>query len=262
MVLFKHQLQVYLNFARAQSHHAPQQFIIFGRGRSGSTTLVSLLNCLPEIYCDGEILAQPVLWPQLYLKARAAQAHKSVYGCKVLSYQLRDTQQIQQGSDFLYELSQAGISILYLRRENLLEHAISNIRARNFGFHQSKFRQNDLRTGSQQEKIYVEPEVVVDWMQKSQRLWEYELSLLRDIPHMALTYEKNLASEAQHQATVDTICRFLGIQSTPAVSQYRKISPQTLQASVENYGELVRYLKSTPYERYLEVCPALSTASR
>ena len=261
MVLFKHQLQVYLNFARAQSHHAPQQFIIFGRGRSGSTTLVSLLNCLPEIYCDGEILAQPILWPQLYLKACAAQANNPIYGCKVLSYQLRDIQQIQQGSDFLYELSQAGVSILYLRRENLLEHAISNIRARSFGFHQSKSHQSTFRAGGQQEKIYVEPEVVVDWMQKSQGLWEYEASLLRDIPHMPLTYEKNLANEAEHQSTVDAICRFLGIQSTPAVSQYRKVSPQTLQASVANYGELVCYLKSTPYERYLEVCPALSTAA-
>ncbi|ESA37064.1 nodulation protein h [Leptolyngbya sp. Heron Island J] len=261
MVLFKHQLQVYLNFVRAQSNHAPQKFIIFGRGRSGSTTLVSLLNCLPEIDCDGEILAQPVLWPQLYLKARAAQAHNSVYGCKLLSYQLRDTHQIRQGSDFLYELSQAGVSILYLRRENLLEHAISNIRARSFGFHQSKFHQSNFRTGVQQEKIYVEPKAVVDWMEKSQRLWEYELSLLRDIPYMALTYEKNLASETQHQPTIDAICRFLGIQSTPAVSKYQKVSPQTLQASVENYGELVYYLKSTPYERYLDVCPALSTAA-
>lgn len=259
MVLFKHQLQVYLDFVRAQSNHAPQQFVIFGRGRSGSTTLVSLLNCLPEIYCDGEILAQPILWPQVYLKARAAQAHSSIYGCKILSYQLRDTQQIRQGSDFLYELSQAGVSILYLRRENLLEHAISNIRARSFGFHQSKFHQSSVGVGFQREKIYVEPRVVVDWMEKSRRLWEYELSLLRDIPHMALTYEKNLASEAQHQPTIDAICRFLSIPSTPAVSKYQKVSPQTLQASVENYGELIRYLKSTPYERYLETCPALAS---
>lgn len=257
MALFKHQLQLYLNLLRSQSNRSPQQFIIFGRGRSGSTALVSLLNCLPEVYCDDEILAQPVLWPQLYLKARATNANKAAYGCKILSYQLRDIQHIQQGSDFLYELNQAGVRILYLRRENLLTHAISNIRARSFGFHQNRITKN-----FQKNKISVNPTAVVDWIKKSERLWEYELSLLRDIPHLALTYEKNLASETQHQPTIDSVCRYLSIRSTPVLSQYQKVSPQTLQASVENYGELVNYLKSTPYRRYLETCPELLTTAR
>ncbi|MEM7063215.1 MAG: hypothetical protein AAF572_08620 [Cyanobacteria bacterium P01_B01_bin.77] len=257
MALFKHQLQLYLNFVRSKSNQASQQFIIFGRGRSGSTALVSLLDCLPEVCCDGEILAQPILWPHLYLKACATQACETVYGCKVLSYQLRDIQNIHQGSDFLYELSQSGVRILYLRRENLLNHAISNIRARNFGFHQSRTTKSFKK-----EKIYVNPRTVVNWIEKSQRLWEYEASLLRDIPHLPLTYERNLASEAQHQTTIDAICDYLSINSKPVFSQYQKVSPQTLQASVENYRELVDYLKSTPYHRYLETCPALvATAS-
>lgn len=258
MPLLKNQLALYLNLVHSQSPQtSKKQFIIFGRGRSGSTALVSLLNCLPEVCCDGEILSQHVLWPQLYLKARAAKTHKSVYGCKVLSYQLRDIQHIQQGSDFLYELSQAGVHIIYLRRENLLDHAISNMRARSFGFHQ-----NGRTTSFKKDKIYVSPRIVVDWIEKSQGLWEYESSLLRHIPHLALTYEKNLARESQHQPTIEAICDYLSIQPRPAMSQYQKVSPQTLQASVENYGELVDYLKSTPYHHYLETCPAFSTASR
>ena len=255
MLPFKTQLRLYFDLVCSQSSQTSKQFIIFGRGRSGSTALVSLLNCIPEVCCDGEILAQPVLWPQLYVKARAATAYKPVYGCKVLSYQLRDIHQIRQGSDFLYELSQAGFHILYLRRENLLDHAISNMRARSFGFHNS-----GLLQGSQKNKIYVNPITVVDWIEKSQRLWNYEQSLLRDIPHLALTYEKNLANKRQHQPTIDKICRYLDIQSRSAISQYQKVSPQTLQASVENYSELVNYLKATPYYDYLEACPALSPA--
>ena len=253
MALFKQQLQLYLSLVRSKSNQASQQFIIFGRGRSGSTALVSLLNCLPEVCCEGEILAQPVLLPQLYLKARAAETSKKIYGCKVLSYQLRDIQQIPKRSDFLYELSQSGVRILYLRRENLLDHAISNLRARNFGFHQSR-----LGKSLQETKLYVKPERVVDWIEKSQRLRDYEASLLRDIPHLALTYERNLASETQHQSTIDTICHYLSIQSQPASSQYQKVSPQSLQASIENYSELVSYLRSTPYHHYLETCPALA----
>ncbi|MDV3351068.1 hypothetical protein QGP82_20345 [Leptothoe sp. LEGE 181152] len=254
MFPLKSQLRIYLDLLRSSSSQASKQFIIFGRGRSGSTALVSLLNCLPDVCCDGEILAQPVLWPQLYLKAKAASAQASVYGCKVLSYQLRNIHSIQQRSHFLYELSQAGFHILYLRRENLLDHAISNIRARNFGFHKSRLVQ-----GFQKNKIHVNPVTVVDWIEKSQQLWQYELSLLRDIPYLELTYEKNLANESQHQFTIDTICQHLGIQSRAAVSQYQKVSPQTLQASVENYDELISYLRATPYHHYLEPCSVLST---
>lgn len=257
MALFKHQLQLYVNLVRSRSNQVSQQFIIFGRGRSGSTTLVSLLNCLPEVCCDGEILRQPVLWPQLYFKARVAKAQKTVYGCKILSYQLRDVQHVQQGSDFFHQLSQSGVCILYLRRVNLLNHAISNMRARNFGFHQSRTAKQ-----LQKDKIFVNPRAVVDWIEKSQDLATYETSLLQDVPHLSLTYEENLACETQHQSTIDAICRYLALESQPACSQYQKVSPQTLQASVENYDELVRYLQATPYHHYLETCPALSTASR
>ena len=248
MATLKQQLRLYRNLIQTESNQSFQRFIIFGRGRSGSTALVSLLNCLPEVYCDGEILDQPVLWPQAYIKAKAhtAQTCSTVYGCKILSYQLRDIQHIAQSPNFLHQLNTAGFQIIYLRRENLLDHAISNIRARSFGFHQGRSAHT-----WQQMKVYANPSTVVDWINKSDDLRNYETSLLRGIPHLALTYEKDLADEAQHQSTINAICRYLSIQSKPVLSHYQKVSPQTLQASVENYDELVDYLKSTPYRHYL-----------
>ena len=253
MATFKYQLQRYLDLIRFKPAQESKQFIIFGRGRSGSTALVSLLNCLPEVYCDGEILDQPVLWPQAYIKAHTVKAQVNIYGCKILSYQLRDLQRIEQGSDFLHQLTQLGFQIIYLRRENLLNHAISNIRARSFGFHQGKSTK-----AWKERKVYAHPRTVVDWIDKSQRLWEYESSLLRGIPHLALTYEQDLANEAQHQATINSICGYLLTQPQTALCHYRKVSPQTLRDSVENYDELVNYLKSTCYYHYLcveTVCP-------
>ena len=246
MTPLKQRLQLYLNLIQTQSNQAPQRFIIFGRGRSGSTALVSLLNCLPNVCCDGEILAQRVFWPQTYIKAHTAKASTAVYGCKILSYQLRDVQRIAQGSDFLHQLNAAGFQIIYLRRENLLDHAISNIRARSFGFHQGR-----AANTWQQMKVYANPRTVVERINKSHDLWNYETSLLRGIPHLALTYERDLADEAQHQSTINSICRYFSIQSKPVLSHYQKVSPQTLQASVANYDELVDYLKYTPYYHYL-----------
>ncbi|MEM1238568.1 MAG: hypothetical protein AAGI45_01885 [Cyanobacteria bacterium P01_H01_bin.26] len=248
MATLKQQLRLYRDLIQTESNQSSQRFIIFGRGRSGSTALVSLLNCLPKVYCDGEILEQRVLWPQSYVRAKAhtVQACATVYGCKILSYQLRDIQHITQGSNFLHQLNVAGFQIIYLRRENLLDHAISNIRARSFGFHQGRTAHT-----WRQMKVYANPSTVVDWINKSHDLWDYETSLLRGLPHLALTYEKDLADEAQHQSTINAICRYLSIQSKPVLSHYQKVSPQSLQASVANYDELVDYLKYTPYYHYL-----------
>ncbi|MEO0868734.1 MAG: hypothetical protein AAFY17_09855, partial [Cyanobacteria bacterium J06642_11] len=153
---------------------------------------------------------------------------------------------IGQESDFLYQLTQSGFQILYLKRDNLLEHAISNIRARSFGFHRRKLMGKPCGL-----KILVDPRLVVDWIKKSECLQKYEASLLRNTPHLSLTYEKHLVNESDHQSTIDAICDYFSIPSQPVLSQYQKVSPRTLQDSVENYDELVDYLVSTPYIRYL-----------
>ncbi|MEO0869365.1 MAG: hypothetical protein AAFY17_13165, partial [Cyanobacteria bacterium J06642_11] len=113
----KYQLKCYLSLLSHKPSPTSQKFIIFGRGRSGSTALVSLLDCLPAIQCDGEILSESVLWPGSYIKAHVARANKLIYGCKILSYQLRDLHNIGQESDFLYQLTQSGFQILYLKRD-------------------------------------------------------------------------------------------------------------------------------------------------
>ena len=68
------------------------RFVLFGRGRSGTTALVGLLDGVKEIHCDGEILSRPVLLPKLYLQSCCANSPNMAYGCKILSYHIRDVQ--------------------------------------------------------------------------------------------------------------------------------------------------------------------------
>ena len=111
------------------------KFVIFGRGRSGSTLLVNLLNNHNKIHCDGEIMHDHLLFPRLYIDLSASRYQSRVYGFKLLSYQLKDVQQIYDPEKFLLSLYESGYKFIYLTRRNLLAHALSNINARQKKFH-------------------------------------------------------------------------------------------------------------------------------
>ena len=81
-----------------------KKFIIFGWGRSGSILLVSLLDSHNKIHCDGEILHNPVLSPHLQIKLCASRCHKPIYGFKLLTYQIKQVQQIKKPCKFVRQL--------------------------------------------------------------------------------------------------------------------------------------------------------------
>lgn len=221
------------------------RFVIFGRGRSGSTALVSLLNSIPKIHCEGEILNKPVMFPSSHVLAKCGNSRSNIYGCKILSYQIKDVQPINDREGFIRLLHKNGFKILYLRRENLIHHALSNIRARKFGFHTKNSQKQPPK------KIVLDLDELMMWIKKSEELGRYETHLLQGVPHLSLTYERNILNKYNHQETAKLICKFLGITYNKAKTKYIKISPRRLQDSVANYNELVEFLKNTQYYTYL-----------
>lgn len=225
---------------------SPNRFVIFGRGRSGSTALVSLLDSLPNLYCDSEILNQRVLFPFSHILAKCAKSNAETYGCKILSYQIKTVQPIPNQAEFLNRLHDNEFKIIYLKRENLIYHALSNIRARQFGYH-TKTTEKQV-----QGKIKVDLNELLNWITASEDLDLYEKTLLESVPHLSLTYEKNLLHSETHQPTLELICDYLNIECSKGETQYRKGAPKTLRDSVENYEELVKFVKDTPYEKFLD----------
>ena len=236
-------------YALSQKELSPTRFIIFGRGRSGSTALVSLLNSLPNIHCDGEILNESVTFPYLQVLARCQKSPAQAYGCKILSYQIKRVQPIQHGSLFLRNLYNNGFKIIYLKRDNLVQHAISNIRAKRYGFHR-KVTESPLER-SRSKKVWIDTDELFRWMKDSEALNQYERLLLSGIPHLKLTYEANLSSARRQQRTVNKICNYLNINSGRATCEFRKVSPKRLADSIANYEEIVRFLARSPYMKYL-----------
>ena len=167
----------------------PKRFVIFGKGRSGSTLLVSLINSLDQVHCDNEILHDRVPFPRLYIDACASRSQSLVYGFKLLSYQIKSVQPIKKPHKFFYNLDQSGYKIIYLKRHNLLRHALSNIYARQKQFH---YRVGQIKkdTTIKDATIQVSIEDVLQWIANSERLSEYESNLLQDIPHLSISYER------------------------------------------------------------------------
>lgn len=246
-----HHLQALYASPASPSGHVPAntRFVLFGRGRSGTTALVSMLDDLPDVRCENEILHDVVLFPYEHVVGRSALFSTPVYGCKILSYQVRDVQtRLAAPEDVLRDLHHRdGFQIVYLRRKNLLRHALSNIRARKEHFHRKKSDQ-----GSTARALYIDPDQLIDWMEHSESLQAYERKLLEDVPHLSLTYEENIRSPKNHQSTVDQIAEFLGIETAPVESSYEKVAPPSLEDGVANYDELVEHLANTRYERFLD----------
>jgi len=228
---------------------APVRFVIFGRGRSGSTTLVSLLDSLPGVRCDDEILHRPVLFPLEHVRAKCAGSRSAAYGCKILSYQVRTVKTRRRREAFVRDLARDGFRILYLTRDNVVQQAVSNIRARQLGFHQSAGRATAVQ------RVTVDRDDLMHWIEQSLALARFERAALAGVPHLGLTYENDLVLESLHRTTLLRVCDFLDLPRPEGVSlrsQYRKVSPRTLRDSVANYDQLVGFLQGTPYAGYLD----------
>lgn len=223
------------------------RFVIFGRGRSGSTLLVNLMGSVGGIHCDNEILHRAVPLPHLHVDVCASRCRQPVYGFKLLSYQVKRVQPLLHREQCLRELSDRGYRVIYLTRCNLLYHALSNLHSRQ----RRQFHHLAERGQFEYRRWRVDVDAVLGWIAGSERLEAYEHRLLQDIPHLALTYEADLQTADVHQRTVDRICDFLDLPSTPATATLVKLMPTRLEDMLENHEELTAALRSSPYERYL-----------
>lgn len=224
------------------------RFIIFGEGRCGSTALVSRLGSLNGVHCDNEVLAFKVPFPYQHMLMAASRSDCDVYGCKVLAFHIRDLQPIKNRDVFIKQLHENGFKIIHLRRNNLIEHAMSNIRANKFGYHQQKAKKR-RKTG----KVHVELEELMAWMTRTEGLYAYEDVLLEGVPRLSLTYEDNISDEEKQSRTMPQVCEYLGLPYEEGSCAYDKISPRSLRDSIENYDEIANALAGTKYAAYLDV---------
>jgi LPS sulfotransferase NodH len=242
------ELKTYLRFVVRASHQPDARFLIFGLGRSGSTLLASLLDSHPLIRCEDEILHHRVLWPWAYVRCRGTLFPETAYGFKLLLYQLEDVQRIRDAASFLRELHGSGFHILYLRRHNVLRHALSNLYARSRNLFHHRAGEGPLEV----ERMHVNPDELMIWMDSIVRATRREQDLLGVTPYLELVYEDDLQGLTVQQSTADRVAEYLGIATAPVTTNLVKLTPAHLPDFVSNHRELEQFVSRTAYRTFLE----------
>jgi LPS sulfotransferase NodH len=240
-------LEAKFALARAPQTPPARRFVLFGRGRSGSTLLLSLLSSHPQVRCAGEELRYRTLAPAAHIRRVLAKGRAEVSGCKLLSYQMRSVHGMAPDTGFLRDLAADGVDILYLKRENLLSHGLSNLYARA----RRAYHSTDARAG-QGRKIHLDPAELIAWMEGSEALNAYEDAVLKGVDALPLTYERDLMTPEAQAATHARLLARFGLAHAPARTDLRKVTPRALPDLVDNSAEVLKALRGTRFARFIE----------
>lgn len=225
-----------------------KKFFIYTLGRTGSTLLQSLLSQLPSVDCEGEILANGSNEPTTVAKDRAILSTKDYYGFKVKATQIRDCQ--ADPFEFVENLASEGWKIIHLKRDNILNMAISYIYARECKvFFHYKSRLSWLR---KMPVVTIDPYELLSILDCNMTLKDYDDKLMAAYDHLELSYEKDLEKQKSHIDCINKLSKYLGcahltrrlkvdlVKSIPDASKV-----------ITNWSEVESALKNTCYHHFL-----------
>ncbi len=219
-----------LTVARAMGKRAnpKAKFLIFGRARSGTTLLCRLLDTVPDIHCDLEVLHYRVPFPLTYLRqAMPRTAGAPIYGCKLLSYQLVEVQKIKTPESFFARLAQDGFRFIHSTRETLTQ-------CMSLSIAQATRVYLAERGGVRKDATTLDPDLFVRQVRWNEALLRLETRLLAPYDPIRVHYETDLLDPAQHQATIDRVCKFLGTESHAVAAPMQKVLKKGFDDMVEN----------------------------
>jgi len=228
------------------------RFVVFAQGRTGSTVLVDLMNSHPDIFMFGEIMQYNVIKnlrnPRKWAEGLATLSRQPVAGFKVKVYQLEKTQRQDPGK-VLNDLHEGGWKIIYLRRTNLLRHAISDLRSEKTGhFHSTP---GGAAPRGTRLKIDVSWDELVQHIEFREECLEKEHAALAGLPYLTIEYEQNLMGEDAQRDTMNRVYEFLGVPSHDASTGFKKVTSKNIGDDVANFDDLTARLEASGYAQYL-----------
>lgn len=244
----------------------PKKFIIFFRGRSGSSLLVDLLNKHPLIKAEGEILSRNVFFPGIYLDLRSYLFLDNIvaYGVKCKRAQIENQANVNNVEQTFLSLSKRGFKFIYLKRKNKLKQALSAIaavkRANKMKMQVQGKKVNFFRISQEEkdkflyltEKFTIEPKHLIGSTSFFERVGQEEDQIMNLVPNLEITYETDLLKPQNHQATINKICDFLGIETADCNSNLVKANSDNIRDLVDNASELIDAIEKSKYAHYLD----------
>lgn len=248
----------YISYASTIFSHAGyvnhKKFIIYGQGRTGSTLLVKTLKSHPEIFCEREIFMdknlpfdQQVKDPFKMLRGKSSLFRSKVYGFKVKLYQITEQKSVKSPRWFLQEAANQGWKIIFLCRENVFEHVLSNFIAENLK--QYHFNKKNSKKKFEKLSLRINSDELMQRMNQRITFRVEEDESLEGIDHHPVCYEE-LSKDPQ--TVCSAIYNFLGIDQANVKVKLQKTNTKKYSELIENFDEIYQELKANNLEKYVE----------
>ena len=218
--------------------------VLFAQGRTGSTLFGELLDSHPQVRFAHEILRAKVPSTRLWVAGERRRFPDKVYGFHVKIYQLTE-QGVDDPGRWLRRMSDAGWTVLALRRRNLLRHVLSNMTINTTGVTHD-------RLGRERTKQVVDPAELVEWIGKRDGVGRQEQRILADLPHEQFVYEDDLQDSSRWEATMSRAFRFLGLDPVPVETTLHRRNPGPLSDLIQNYDEVADAVTAAGYAEFLD----------
>jgi len=229
-------------------------------GRSGSTYLLGLLNSHPAILNLGEVLGEWTQFRQSLNRSRLPNPSASVIlSCAFGSAFRKRGVEALGIKEFFVNLDRFGgvgyfvahpeISIIWLYRENSLKRLISLKLAR------MTEKWSTTQESAGRIRINLDCVETIRELDVLQAERERELAILEKMsnaPQFGIKYEDYFSSRERAAEINLELQEFLGVPGQLLSSPYRKILPEGIQDTVENYREIAEALRGSRYETFLD----------
>jgi hypothetical protein len=209
-----------------------KKFIIFTQARTGGMLLTDLMNCHPDLMCEGEILFPKRYIPYRYLVSRPYRFPQPTYGCKIKIDELLYTQKVDP-TRFITSIYRLGWKIIFLRRDDILAQSISRILSvMTNKWHTFKYK--DIRKG----RYTINPEELIQQLEFRNKMKKEQENSLRFSQYTTLIYERDLLNTPNHQKTMDNIFNYLDLTPVSVNTKYLKSTSTQLKDIIVNYEEI------------------------
>ncbi|WP_157620617.1 hypothetical protein [Synechococcus sp. PCC 7335] len=222
--------------------------MIFAQGRTGSTLLESLLCSSGYFGQNGELLNTrygEVRSPVAFISGLSKRSRGNfIFHVKIQQLTKNRRNPISPRL-FLETLYEEGWKIIYLRRENKVKHALSNIVANHRGgYHKFDTKEEDL-------KILFECEQLTRRVDRRVAYEEKEKEALANIKYHEVIYERDLENAQSHQQTVDRILEYLSLAPRVVTTKHKKVNSRPLEETISNYDEFIDCLDKHGWQSFL-----------
>lgn len=262
------------------------QHVILTLGRSGSNTLVNLLNQHPEIMNYGEILGDWNLIRKVQRRLGAFRGndtayldfclanpwgHRLAFTARAVQRRIkrrpRDGKRLSQIrqigiKDFALNFQELGIAdylaqrpdikVIGLERENLVDRMISNALLEASGVVEIR----DGQGGQDHTELRIEPQEMLDALDVIEAENTALNQILEGIPQerrMHILYEDFFTGPEQTSAIVDEVHSFLSVASFQPEVRMRKIVQGRSIDRLTNRDEVIEALKGTRFQRFIDI---------